>query len=29
LTDPQQRVLLVPPPFYEDFRQRWRAGELV
>ncbi len=29
LTDPQQRVLLVPPAFYEDFRQRWRAGELV
>ncbi|MFO7814068.1 MAG: acyl-CoA thioesterase [Pelovirga sp.] len=29
LTDSQQRVLLVPPPFYEEFRQRWRAGELV
>lgn len=29
LTDPDQRVLLVPPPFYEDFRNRWRSGELV
>ncbi|MFO7766671.1 MAG: acyl-CoA thioesterase [Pelovirga sp.] len=29
LTDPQQQTLLVPPPFYEEFRQRWRAGELV
>lgn len=29
LTDPQQRVLLVPPPFYEEFRQRWRSGELL
>lgn len=29
LTDPEQRVLLVPPPFYEDVRRRWQAGDLV
>ena len=29
LTDPEQRVLLVPPPFYEEFRCRWRGGELT
>ena len=29
LMDQEQNVLLLPPPFYEDFRQRWQAGELV
>ena len=29
LTDSDENVLMVPPPFYEDFRQRWLAGELV
>lgn len=28
LTDDQQNVLMVPPPFYEQFRRRWLAGEL-
>jgi len=25
----QQNVLMLPPPFYEEFRQRWRTGELA
>ncbi len=29
LLDQQQNVLMLPPPFYEDFRQRWQAGELA
>lgn len=29
LTDSDENVLMVPPPFYEAFRQRWLAGELV
>ncbi len=29
LMDQEQNVLLLPPPFYNDFRQRWLAGELV
>ncbi len=28
LTDEQQRVLLLPPAFYQEFRDRWRAGDL-
>ncbi len=27
--DLEQNVLLLPPPFYAEFRQRWQAGELV
>lgn len=29
LLDQQQNVLLLPPPFYEEFRQRWLSGEFV
>ena len=29
LMDQEQNVLLLPPPFYEDFRQRWQTGELL
>ena len=29
LMDTEERVLMLPPPFYADFRQRWQAGELV
>jgi len=29
LMDQEQNVLLLPPPFYEEFRQRWRSGELL
>lgn len=29
LMDQEQNVLLLPPPFYEKFRQRWLDGELV
>ncbi len=29
LMDTEQNVLLLPPPFYEEFRQRWQAGEMV
>ncbi|MDT8443835.1 MAG: acyl-CoA thioesterase [Desulfuromonadales bacterium] len=29
LTDDKQNVLMLPPPFYEEFRQRWLAGELL
>ncbi len=25
----EDNVLMVPPSFYEDFRQRWLAGELI
>ncbi len=28
LLDKQDNVLMVPPPFYEQFRQRWQVGEL-
>ena len=26
--DKDEQLLLIPPPFYKDFRERWRAGEL-
>ncbi len=29
LMDQEQNVLMLPPPFYEKFRQRWLAGELL
>lgn len=29
LMDREQNVLMLPPPFYADFRGRWQAGELV
>ncbi len=29
LLDSDGNLLMVPPPFFEDFRQRWQAGELV
>ena len=29
LMDKQDNVLMVPPPFYQEFRQRWQAGELT
>jgi len=29
LLDKQDNVLMLPPPFYAEFRQRWQAGELV
>lgn len=28
LMDDKKNVLMLPPPFYENFRQRWLAGEL-
>lgn len=28
LLDREENVLLVPPPFYAAFRERWRGGEL-
>ncbi len=28
LMDQQRNVLMLPPPFYEAFRQLWQAGEL-
>ena len=28
LMDQAENVLMVPPPFYDEFRQRWQAGEL-
>jgi len=28
LMDQEQNVLLLPPPFFENFRQRWQSGEL-
>ncbi|WP_321366882.1 acyl-CoA thioesterase [uncultured Desulfuromusa sp.] len=28
LMDQDQNVLMLPPPFYEKFRQRWLSGEL-
>lgn len=28
LTDSEQRVLLLPPVFYQEFRNSWRAGAL-
>jgi len=29
LMDQEDNVLMLPPPFYAEFRQRWQAGELV
>ncbi len=29
LLDKEDNVLMLPPPFYAEFRQRWQAGELV
>lgn len=29
MMDKADNVLMVPPTFYADFRQRWQAGELV
>ncbi|MEA3543682.1 MAG: acyl-CoA thioesterase [Thermodesulfobacteriota bacterium] len=29
LMDQEQNVLLLPPPFYAEFRQRWQVGELI
>lgn len=28
MLDKDEQLLLVPPPFYQDFREKWRAGEL-
>jgi acyl-CoA thioester hydrolase len=28
LLDSESNVLMVPPPFYQDFLQRWQQGEL-
>ena len=27
--DQQENVMMLPPPFYEQFRQRWLSGEMV
>ena len=29
LMDQSDKVLMLPPTFYEEFRQRWQAGELA
>jgi acyl-CoA thioester hydrolase len=29
LLDREEKVLLVPPPFYAEFRRRWQQGELA
>ncbi|MEE4253380.1 MAG: acyl-CoA thioesterase [Desulfuromusa sp.] len=29
LMDQEQNVLMLPPPFYEKFRQRWLSGEFL
>lgn len=29
LLDKEDNVLMLPPPFYAEFRQRWQAGELL
>jgi acyl-CoA thioester hydrolase len=29
MMDQEDNVLMVPPPFYDEFRQRWQAGELA
>jgi len=29
MMDTENNVLMTPPPFYEGFRQRWQAGDLV
>ncbi len=29
LMDTDQNVLILPPPFYADFRERWQAGVLA
>lgn len=29
MMDQEDNVLMVSPPFYEGFRQRWQAGEIV
>jgi acyl-CoA thioester hydrolase len=28
MLDPQQNIMLIPPPFVQEFRERWRCGEL-
>jgi acyl-CoA thioester hydrolase len=28
LLDNENNLLLIPPPFYRDFREKWRRGEL-
>jgi len=28
MLDPQQNIMLIPPPFVQEFRDRWRQGEL-
>lgn len=28
MMDPEKNLLLVPPDFYQDFQERWRAGDL-
>jgi acyl-CoA thioester hydrolase len=28
MLDPQQNIMLIPPPFVQEFRERWRSGEL-
>ena len=28
MLDPQQNIMLIPPPFVQEFRERWRRGEL-
>lgn len=27
--DQEQNILLLPPPFYEEFRQRWLSGKML
>jgi acyl-CoA thioester hydrolase len=29
LLDREENVLLLPPPFYAEFRRRWQQGELA
>jgi len=29
LMDKEENVLMLPPAFYEQFRQRWQAGDLI
>lgn len=28
LLDPEQKIMLIPPPFLRDFLDRWQAGEI-
>jgi acyl-CoA thioester hydrolase len=28
MLDPQKKIRMIPPPFYREFLQRWKAGEL-